>query len=158
MLTPPLRTLPVTLPLLEELLPLIGEYQRFYGAEPDTARNRAFFGDLIEQPELSAQFAAVNEKGKIVGFATLYFLPSSISARTYAMLNDLYTRPECRGQGVGRLLIQRCQGLVKERGLSSLEWLTQKENEKAQRLYNSFPVQKSEWLTYTLSSATEGDA
>ena len=158
MLTPPLRTLPVTLPLLEELLPLIGEYQRFYGAEPDAPRNRAFFGDLIVQPELCAQFAAVNEKGKIVGFATLYFLPSSISARTYAMLNDLYTRPECRGQGVGRLLIQRCQGLVKERGLSSLEWLTQKENEKAQRLYNSFPVQKSEWLTYTLSSAIEGDA
>lgn len=156
--TPCLRTVAVTRERLDDLIPLIGEYQRFYGAEPNPARNRAFFGDLLEQPELAAQFAAIDETGRIVGFATLYFLPSSISARTYAVLNDLCTVPEFRARGVGRLLVERCQELAQERGLNSLEWLTQKENETAQRLYNSLPTQRSEWFIYTMSSAKEGNA
>lgn len=141
--------------LLLQMLPLIADYQRFYGMEPDHERNLNFFTDLLEQPELAVQFAALGPNDQVIGFATVYFFPSSLSARTYGMLNDLYTLPEYRSQGVGRLLIRRCQELAKERGLGSLEWLTQKENQTAQRLYDSLPTEKSEWLTYTLKSSPE---
>lgn len=139
-------------------MPLIANYQRFYGMEPNPDRNLNFFSDLLEQPELAVQFVALTPEDRVIGFATLYFLPSSLSARTYCMLNDLYTLPEFRGQGIGRQLIKRCQELAKERGLSTLEWLTQKENQAAQRLYDSLPAEKSEWLTYTLKSAPEATA
>ncbi len=142
----------VTRDLMPQLVPLIDDYQRFYRCIPSSERNLKFFSDLIDKPEQGKQFAALNERGEPVGFVTLYFLPSSLSARTYCMLNDLYSLPETRGQGVGRRLIEHCREYCDVQGFDSLEWMTQKENERAQRLYDSLPAEKSEWLIYSLPS------
>lgn len=142
----------VTAGNFDAVLPLIADYQRFYGQEPDPARIHAFFGQFVggDHP-LGVQFLA-RQGERLVGFATLYFLPSSLSARTYCVLNDLYTIPEARGQGVARTLIEHCRKAARRRGFSSLEWQTQKENSTAQRLYDRLGAEKTEWFTYSLST------
>ncbi len=140
----------VTKELMPRLTPLIDDYQRFYKCTPDTARNLKFFSDLIDKPEQGKQFVALGESGRPVGFITLYFLPSSLSAKTYCLLNDLYSLPDVRGQGVGRKLIEHCRKFCLAHGYDSMEWMTQKENERAQRLYDSLPADKTEWLLYSL--------
>lgn len=142
---------------LEKILPLVAEYQRFYRLKPDEARNRVFFGRFARGVDRKGkQFVALDEQRRAVGFATLYFLPSSLSARTYCVLNDLYTVPAARGTGVGRALIAHCSRYAGERGHGSLEWQTERSNRAAQGLYDQLGALRSEWLTYSLPLS--GDA
>jgi ribosomal protein S18 acetylase RimI-like enzyme len=136
---------------LEKILPLVEAYQRFYLVEPDGERNRVFFHRLAESPEQGIQFGAFTEDGEFaVGFATLYFPPSSLSAKHYCLLNDLFTLPEYRGKGVARLLVTQCLSFAKKRGFSEVEWLTRDSNETAQKFYDRLGAQKTSWFYYTL--------
>jgi len=140
-----------TRPLMPQLVPLIDDYQRFYKCQPNSARNVSFFSALLDTPSLGVQFIAM-EGDRGVGFATLYFLPSSTTAKMYCLMNDLYTLPELRGKGVGRKLIEHCRQYALAHGYDSMEWMTQKENATAQRLYDSLSAQKTEWFTYSLET------
>ncbi len=132
-----LRVEPVAAGQLGELLPLIAAYQRFYAVEDiDEERNREFF----------APFAAPSERGLLlgawqgsepVGFACLRWHPDSLTAREIGLMNDLYVAERARGGGVGRALLEACAAATRERGLTRLNWLTDADNHRAQRLYDS---------------------
>lgn len=134
----------------EILLKMIAEYQRFYSVEPDSERNRTFFSELMREPERGVQFLAKQSANEYLGFATIYFPNSSLSAGTSCLLNDLYTISPARGQGVGKRLIQECSDYAKTQGFTSLEWVTQKSNDKARRLYDSLNCSSSEWIHYEM--------
>ena len=140
---------PVQADSLDTLLALFADYQRFYGATPDKAQNRAFLTHLLATPALGAQFLATEEHLPL-GFSTLYYPLSSVSARPYCLLNDLYVVPEGRGRGVGQALIQRAREHAASQGFTSLSWQTEQSNETAQRLYDRLGATRSAWLTYSL--------
>lgn len=145
-----MRIEPVTSLTIAEVLRLVGDYQRFYCTEPDGERNRAHFSRLLEDPALGVQFLALGDGDAALGFATLYFPLSSVSARAQCLMNDLYVVPEARGQGVGRALIERCRQYARALGYAELYWQTEQSNVAAQRLYESMGALRSEWYTYTL--------
>jgi len=134
---------------LEPLLPLIAGYQRFYGATPDEARNRAFFSRLIGANEIGTLLEA-RAGGEVVGFATLYWSRSSVSARDVVLLNDLFVIPEARSGGVGRALIAAAAEVARERGAGALNWVTHPDNSAARRLYDSLGATAETWVEYTL--------
>jgi GNAT superfamily N-acetyltransferase len=140
----------VTEATFELVLPLIAAYQRFYEAPPDEARNRAHFGRFLHNHSGGVQFIARADDGRPLGFATLYFPFSSLSAGAYCLLNDLYTVPEARGRGVGRALIGHCARYAGELGFTRISWQTAQTNATAQRLYDSLPTTRTAWFTYTL--------
>jgi GNAT superfamily N-acetyltransferase len=140
----------VTEATFELVLPLIAAYQRFYEATPDEARNRAHFGRFLRDHSDGVQFLARADDGRPLGFATLYFPYSSLSAGVYCLLNDLYTVPEARGQGVGRALIGHCARHARGLGFARIAWQTAQTNATAQRLYDSLPTTRTAWFTYTL--------
>lgn len=92
---------------LLEVLPLIECYQKFYKTVGDKNKNRDFFSKLGKGSSVGIQFLYRLE-GRAVGFATLYFIPSSVSARINTVLNDLYVEPDYRGKGIGRALMMHC--------------------------------------------------
>ena len=51
-------------------------------------------------------------------------------------LQDLYTSPDARGQGVGKLLIEAVYQAADDAGCPSVYWLTQDFNQTARRLYD----------------------
>ncbi|MFC4333973.1 GNAT family N-acetyltransferase [Salininema proteolyticum] len=121
-------------------LPLIADYQRFYGQEPDEERNRAFFGDLVADDRLGLQLIAM-DGGEAVGFATLYWVRTSTRATVDALLNDLYVVPEYRGrgtEGVGTLLMRAAAKAAAERGYPVMNWETAPDNHSGQALYDRF--------------------
>ena len=141
---------PVTAEGLEAVLPLIAGYQRFYEVgEIDEARNRAFFGALLAPSEKGLLLAAY-EDGEPVGFATVYWTISSLSAGDVAILNDLFVSGKRRGGGTGRALIEAAAAAARERGLSSMSWMTAIDNRRAQHLYESLPTHRSAWFEYEL--------
>lgn len=133
----------------EAVLPLIASYQEFYGFRPNTERNRAHFGQYLNTHDQGIVFGAYAE-GILVGFCTLYFLPSSLSGGLMCLMNDLFTQPTYRTGGVGQALIGHAKAFAKTRGFSSLEWWTADSNHTAQRLYDKVGGKRSSWYLYTL--------
>lgn len=145
-----MRIEPVSRRTFEKLLPLIADYQRFYRVVPHFEKNRQFFSQFLASNAQGAQFIALDDQENAVGFAALYFLPSSLSAGQFCVLNDLYTVAEKRGEGVGKSLIDYCGSYARQRGFMSLEWQTEQSNAKAQKLYDKLGTSKSPWLYYSL--------
>jgi GNAT superfamily N-acetyltransferase len=135
---------------LEEALPLIGGYQRFYLAEPDDARNRAFFRRFLEPSEEGLLLGAWVD-GRVVGFATIHWTHSSTRAADIGLMNDLFVAEDARGSGAGRALIRASAEAARAAGMAVLEWFTATDNDTAQRLYDSIPeVRRSAWFAYEI--------
>jgi GNAT superfamily N-acetyltransferase len=146
----PARIEPLTPAQLEQVLPLIAGYQRFYEVEQiDTDRNRRYFSRFIA-PSDEGRLLGAWIKDDLVGFACLYWHRSSLAAADTVLMNDLYVEEGQRGGGVGRALIEASADVARERGVAILEWATAPDNEAAQRLYDSFGAERSEWVEYEL--------
>lgn len=133
---------------LDEVLPLIEQYQAFYNAEPVSAsNNKQFFSQFGLGCVAGCQFLYRNQTS-VVGFATIYFTFNSTVAAKVAVLNDLYVLPAYRGQKIGRRLIDHCRSFALAEGALRLQWVTAPDNIAAQKLYDSLNVKKSEWFFY----------
>jgi GNAT superfamily N-acetyltransferase len=145
-----LEVRPIRAQELDELLPLIAGYQKFYGAEPDLERNRRFFSRFLHPSEEGLLLGAWVE-GRLAGFATLYWFFSSTKAAETVLMNDLFVREDVRGTGAGRALINRALEEARRRGAVHLEWFTAPDNLTAQRLYDSMPgAARSTWQAYEI--------
>lgn len=149
----------------EVVLPLIAEYQRFYGREADESRNRRFFGELLGDNPHGLQLVA-RQGPHAIGFATLCWVRVSTSATTVALLNDLYVLPDHRGgreAGVGTALLRAAVREAGDRGLPQLVWETAPDNRAAQALYDRFlreaadPGAPSTWIHYSYSLSFRGE-
>jgi GNAT superfamily N-acetyltransferase len=141
---------PISAEEFEELLPLIAAYQRFYEVEEiDEERNRAFFRRFLA-PSDDGLLLGARREGRLVGYACLYWHFSSLEAVETVLMNDLFVVADCRGDGIGRALIEASAEVARERGAPYLEWATAPDNETAQRLYDATGAERSEWLSYEL--------
>ncbi len=140
---------PVTTATLPASLELFAAYQRFYGADVDHKKNERFLRDLMKHPDWGAQFVALAD-GAPVGFATLYYTLSSVTAERIGLMNDLYVSTGWRGKGVGRAFIDHCAHAVRTKGFPRMIWLTEESNQEAQQLYDTYRAHKSRWIEYML--------
>lgn len=138
---------------INEVLPLIRKYMEFYKVtDISDTRNRDFFLQFGESSPFGCQFV-LRKSGVVVAFATLYFTFTTSITSKVAVLNDLYTLKDYRGQGLGRELIEHCRNFAAKNGAARLQWVTATDNEKAQRLYDSMQTGKSTWHFYTYDAS-----
>jgi GNAT superfamily N-acetyltransferase len=76
------------------------------------------------------------QDGALVGIAHFFIHPST-SATDVCYLQDLFTAPRSRGQGVGRALIEAVIEWARARSCSRVYWSTQETNHVARRLYDA---------------------
>jgi ribosomal protein S18 acetylase RimI-like enzyme len=79
--------------------------------------------------------AAVSGQGRIDGIVHFHAHGSTWAKVGYCYLEDLFVDPACRGQGLGRTLIEAVYRAADEQGLERVYWHTEKSNEQAQVLY-----------------------
>jgi GNAT superfamily N-acetyltransferase len=98
-------------------------------------------------------FAHVAEEGgQVVGFALWFVSYSTWLGRHGIHLEDLYVKPERRGQGHGRALLTELARICVERGYGRLEWSVLDWNSSARRFYESLDaVTVDEWVVYRLT-------
>jgi GNAT superfamily N-acetyltransferase len=138
---------------LAELLPLMRAYCDFYEVAPPDEALRSLSTALIADPEREGlQLLARDDDGRAVGFATIFWSWSTLSAARLAVMNDLYVAPAARGSGVAEALIEACRGRAADRGARELSWQTAKDNLRAQRVYERVGAGRSEWLDYSLEA------
>lgn len=146
-MSPSIRT--ATLADLDQLAPLFDGYRAFYERRPDPARAREYLQQRIEAAEATVLLA--EHEGSVVGFALLYPSWSSLNMAPILHLSDLYVEPSARARGAGRLLMEACEALGRERGVQRLQLETQRTNTVAQALYTELGWElDDEFITYTL--------
>jgi GNAT superfamily N-acetyltransferase len=146
------RVRPLSIRELEAVLPLIADYQRFYGVrEPDLDHNRSFFLRFIAPSDTGELLGAWSD-GELVGYACLYWTYSSVAAQPIVVLNDLFVTAASRGHGVGLALIEAARRVTQERGVARLTWQTALDNRQAQRLYERTGATRSAWFEYQLGA------
>ena len=85
---------------LDDVVPLMRGYCDFYEVSPSDGALRALALTLIERPDTSGvQLIARRDGGEPVGFATIFWSYSTLSASAIGVMNDLYVAPAARGKG-----------------------------------------------------------
>ena len=85
--------------------------------------------------------------GRPVGLTHYIFHRHCWRIEDTCYLQDLYTAPEARGQGVGRALIEAVYTAADAAGCPSVYWLTQEFNYRGRMLYDRVGV-KSPFIRY----------
>ena len=137
---------------LNEVLPLIRKYLAFYDVtDIDDNKNQLYFSQFGAHSDKGCLFGC-RVSGEIVAFATVYFSYASSILSKVAIMNDLYTLEDFRGNGIGTELIKHCEKYAKEHGAARLQWVTASGNKAAQSVYNALGAKHSTWEIYTYTN------
>ncbi|MEU9576346.1 GNAT family N-acetyltransferase [Streptomyces chilikensis] len=142
---------PADVPVIHALVRELAEYEKALGEAVATEEQlrEALFG---ERPAAYAHMAVDDVTGEPVGFA-LWFLNFSTWRGVHGIyLEDLYVRPEARGGGHGRALLEELARLCVERGYQRLEWSVLDWNEPAIGFYRALgALPQDEWTVFRLT-------
>jgi GNAT superfamily N-acetyltransferase len=140
-----MRIFQATLTDVDSIVPLFDAYRIFYGQRSDHTLARNFLRERLSNND-SVIFACEDEN-KIVGFAQLYPVFSSVSCCKDYILNDLFVSERSRGRGVARRLLLHAQLFAKVQGFKGLALETQTHNQ-ARFLYEKLGWEKATNIHY----------
>lgn len=126
-----------------------GSYLEFYKSldvVPDIATETTFKRFFDENEPVYAA-VAVDDTGKLIGFAHYLTHRNTWTVEDSLYLNDLFVRGDSRLNGVGRALIEYIYSEADKKDCRKVYWSTQFENHRAQLLYTKVGV-KSGFLLY----------
>jgi GNAT superfamily N-acetyltransferase len=139
-------------PMILDFIRQLAVYEKLeHEVVADEERLRAtLFGDRPFAEVIIAEHA-----GEPAGFALFFHNYSTFLARPGLYLEDLFVRPELRGRGIGKLLLQTLARIAIDRGCGRFEWWVLDWNEPAIRFYRRLGAQSmDEWTVFRVT----GDA
>ncbi len=71
----------------------------------------------------------------VVGYSAVHWLPYMMLAAPEGYVSELFVREECRGQGIGRQLLEAIKAEAQKRGCSRLTLLNMRKRESYQRQF-----------------------
>lgn len=92
----------------------------------------------ILDPENPVMARVADVDGTLAGFAVLVLHAGTWTKHPICYLEDLFVAERCRGNGVGRRLLDDIVRLANDNGWSRLYWHTKSDNAAARRLYDRF--------------------
>ena len=132
-----------------ELLGLIKELAEFEKA-PQAVTNS--LDRMKEEQNLFGFFVAINDE--IIVGAALYFFAYYTWVGKSLYLDDIYVKPEYRGQQIGSKLMRKIFELAKEENCQRLRWQVLDWNTPAVEMYRKMGAQMSnEWINCDFLSA-----
>lgn len=116
-------------------LPLWEGYNTFYKRTVPQEVTRMTWSRFFDAYE--PMHAVVAERdGKLTGLVHYLFHRNTAMLAPTCYLQDLFTVPEARGQGIGRALIEAVYERAQAAGSPRVYWMTQESNATARRLYD----------------------
>lgn len=147
---------PTILALVHEL----AEYERAAAevhATPAQLHHALFGPDAVASCLLAVATGhdSESESGEgVVGMALWFRTFSTWLGTTSLYLEDLFVKPEARGQGHGLALLAALAAIAVQRGYGRVEWSVLNWNEPAQGFYRRIgAVPKDEWTVWRLTGS-----
>ncbi len=140
-------------PAIRSLIEALADYERLRDqcVATDGQLRSTLFGDRPAAEVLIAELAS----GEIGGFALFCGNYSTFLAKPGIWLEDLFVRPEYRGQGLGRMLLAALARLAEARGCGRVDWAVLDWNTPSIGFYESLGARgMTDWTTFRLT----GDA
>ena len=141
--------------LLHELITALAVYER----EPDAVKaspqdlRASLFGEGA-----TAHALICEQDGQALGFAVYFFNYSTWLGRNGLYLEDLFVRPQARGQGAGLALLRHLARLAVQRGCGRFEWSVLDWNQPAIDFYVAAGARpQDEWTVYRLQGEALAD-
>ncbi len=142
---------PEDVPVILGLIRGLAEYERLLD---EVVATEALLRTWLFE-EKRAEVLLGEAAGDVVGFALFFTNFSTFLGRPGIYLEDLFVIPKARGNGYGRLLLERLAKLAVERGYGRLEWSCIDWNKPSIDFYLSLgATPMDEWTAYRLA----GDA
>ncbi len=113
-------------------------YAAFYQVALSEQVTAATWARILDPSSPIKSLLATDAHGGALGFANYVLHPYTWSDQPACYLEDLFVRPEARGRGAGRALIERLIALGGEQGWGRLYWMTREDNTTARQLYDRF--------------------
>lgn len=102
-----------------------------------------------------AEVIFVMADGTEAGFALFFHNFSTFLGRAGLYLEDLYVKPEYRGQGYGKAILKKLAQIAVERGCGRLEWWCLDWNRPSIDFYLSLGAEPmSDWTVYRIAGDT----
>ena len=123
-------------PTIAELLRSLGLFAHITAEEPQVTEARvARQLTLCQADDSHSVFVAENPAGDIVGYGAVHWLPYLILTGPEGYVSELFVRDSCRGQGIGRQLLEVIKAEARERGCSRLMLINMRKRESYQRQF-----------------------
>jgi GNAT superfamily N-acetyltransferase len=116
-------------------LPLWQGYLEFYKTRFDADQADLTFARLLDPSEPMFALAAERE-ARLIGVVHCVLHRSTGTRADYCYLQDLFTSPDARRQGVGGALIEAVYARADALGLARVYWLTHESNAPGRALYD----------------------
>jgi GNAT superfamily N-acetyltransferase len=140
-----LSDVPVILQLIQDL----ATYER---APDDVSATEEQLRRVLFSDKPSAEVLIAREGEAPVGFAVYFHNFSTWLGRPGLYLEDLFVKPEKRGKGYGRALLQRLARIAHERGCGRMEWAVLDWNDPAIQFYKKLGAKPmEEWTVFRLT-------
>ena len=108
---------------------------------------------IFDKEKAEVIFAMVDEEE--VGFALFFHNFSTFLGRAGIYLEDLYVKPEYRGNGYGKAILNQLAKIAVERGCGRLEWWCLDWNKPSIDFYRSLGAEAmDEWTVYRITGET----
>ena len=136
-------------PIILRLIRELAEYER---APDAVVATEPGLREVLFGPKPSAEVLLALENAEPVGFAVFFHNFSTWLGRPGLYLEDLFVRPEKRGKGYGRALLERLAQVAQERGCGRMEWAVLDWNDPAIQFYRKLGAQPmDEWTVFRLT-------
>jgi hypothetical protein len=127
---------PEDVPLLRLFIDEMAEFEKLTLHANEDELREAFFGAT----PFAHTFLAFDEQ-KPIAYIVYLFNFSTMLGKRGLWLEDIYVRPEYRGKGVGKALMQFLQTFAAENKCARFEWMVLDWNENAISFYKSLGAQ-----------------
>ncbi len=143
---------PATVDDVPTVLQLIRELAEYERAPDEVHATEPQLREVLFGKEPAAQVLLALENNEAVGFAVYLFNFSTWLAKPGLYLEDLFVKPETRGKGYGRRLLQRLAQIAHDRGCGRMEWSVLDWNEPAIGFYKKLGAKPmDEWTIFRLT-------
>ncbi len=139
------------IPLILELIQALAEYEKLSDACVATVENldASLFG-----PRPYAEALIGEWQGEPAGFALFFHNYSTFLAQPGIYLEDLFVKPEFRGNGIGKALLIRLAKIAEERDCGRLEWSVLDWNEPSIGFYKKLGARAlDDWTIFRVTGA-----
>jgi GNAT superfamily N-acetyltransferase len=140
---------PADVPLILTLVRELATYEKL---EHEVVASEADFHEALfgARPVIEAVIATID--GKPVGYALFFANFSTFLGKPGLYLEDLYVRPEARGLGAGRAMLEHLAQIAVERGWGRFEWAVLDWNEPSIIFYKKMGARAmDEWTIFRLT-------